>query len=138
MSRIKQIQGHFVEDADESLILDVRPEDIRGSTKLDPHNCAAARSIKRVCRASDAIVMRGTTYVNRGNKKSPHWIRYQTPNSIAREITAFDRGAQFEAGVYNFRPFAPSNRLGAKKTKKHDGKYKRAAPRHITAKIREA
>lgn len=138
MAKLKVLRGAKAIDAEDKLILNIKPEDIAGSTPLDPFNCAAARSIKRTCKVKEAIVMRSATYINYGTKKAPEWVRSKTPTSISREITAFDRGAKFAPGIYTFSPYPPSVRFGVKSRKRPSGGKGKGALKHVTANIREA
>ena len=76
------------------------------------------------------------TYVKVGKV----WARFITPESISREITAFDRGAQFEPGEYKLNPPPKTMRLDYKKKptgpkKTRNGKSTK--PRHVTASVRQ-
>jgi hypothetical protein len=109
MEKQMKINGLKVADARGSVSLHITPQDIaKGNTK-DPGGCAAARCIMReVPECVEARVHLGRTYIKTKDK----WLRYQTPESLRSEIIAFDRGGQFEPGVYVLRPMAPANRLG--------------------------
>jgi hypothetical protein len=47
-------------------------------------------------------------YILRNN----YWVRYRIPQSVIREIVAFDRGGSFEPGMYALMPPSPAYRLG--------------------------
>lgn len=116
----------------------VNKADVKGSDKMNPRKCAAALALSREYH-TEAIVHISRTYIKSEDKKS--WIRYATPETIAREITSFDRGHSFEPGEYHVVPMAPAERLGAYKHQSgHSGKKDkttRKRPNHKTVSIRE-
>lgn len=128
------LEGLPIEDADHGYVLEIKKNDILGASKADASNCAAARALKR-CLGAEARVYLTRTYIKVGKK----WQRFITPEAISREITAFDRGAQFEPGEYILNPPAPTQKLTyrAKPTgpKKDKGKPSRA--HHVTASVRK-
>jgi len=131
----RTIEGLPVKDAANPLMIHIKQCDIIGSKKSDASNCAAARALKREI-GSEARVFLTRTYIKVGKV----WARFITPESISREITAFDRGAAFEPGEYVLKPPSKTSRLdykakptGPKKTK--NGKSNR--PRHVTASVRQ-
>jgi hypothetical protein len=132
--RKRTLEGLPVIDATHGLRLKIKKPDITGSSKADPTNCAAARALKREAGA-DARVYLTRTYVKVGRV----WMRFMTPESISREITAFDRGAAFEPGEYVLTPPSVTQRLGAVKPtgpkKTRNGRSTR--PRHVTASVRK-
>jgi hypothetical protein len=133
-AKIRMYEGLPVVDADESIMLHILPEDVKGSRKADPANCAAARACKRELK-KEAKVYKTRIYIK--NKNS--WTRYITPMSITKEIVAFDRGASFEPGEYTVKAVPQSARLGyhrGKSTEK-SGLKKNKKPYHITANVRK-
>lgn len=128
----RMIDGLPIIDATESLDLCVNKEDISRSRSKNPAECAAAKAISRQLH-TEVRVHVSRTYV----KKGKHWERYNTPQSVAREIISFDRGASFTPGDYTLSPVSESNRLGTYrgKSSKGNGK-KRRKPRIVTAGIR--
>lgn len=126
-------------DATRKVELEILPVDIKGAKPKDPTACAAARALKRQLGVKEVAVMRRTTYINHGEPTKPNWTRYQTPESLTREIVAIDRGGRFEGGTYRLRPFSPSARLGAHQWRsrgREDGSRK-PKPYHVTTNIRE-
>lgn len=127
------MDGLPVKDAANPLMIHIKQCDIVGSKKADASNCAAARALKREV-GSEARVFMTRTYVKVGKV----WARFMTPQSISREITAFDRGAAFEPGEYKLSPPCKTARLdhkrptGPKKKKSTSNK-----PRHVTASVRK-
>jgi hypothetical protein len=128
-----KIDGLRVVDAVRPLDVEIKEMDCRKGQVKDPGACAAARAIIRKLHVSQARVHLGRTYVKRGQ----HWIRYMTPASLGREITAFDRGADFEPGTYRFSAPPKTARLGyrmegGEKSKKGG----RRAVMHLTTNVR--
>jgi len=121
----------------EMLELHITKSDIRGATRNDPAKCAAAMACQRTFK-TDAEVHISRTYIKTPDKKA--WIRFITPQSISREIVAFDRSHTFSPGHYTLVAAPHSNRLGV-----HRGKSthpvtgtKRLAPMHMTTEIRQS
>lgn len=77
----------------------------------DPGACAMARACKRQYRADGAIIGLSKSYIIKGNVAT----RYTTPESVAREITSFDRSAGFAPGKYHLRPPCAAQRLNHKR-----------------------
>jgi hypothetical protein len=120
----------------EKLEIEITESDINRSRKNDPNNCAGATAIKRIL-GVEAEVHLSRVYIKSKDKKS--WIRFQTPESISREIVAFDRAHKFEPGVYQLIPVAKSNRLGMYKGKStKTGKDEKRAKYHTTVNVRES
>lgn len=129
------MDGLPVKDAINPLMIHIKQCDIVGSKKADASNCAAARALKREV-GSEAKVFLTRTYVKVGKV----WARFITPESISREITAFDRGAAFEPGEYVLTAPSKAARLDYKKKptgpkKARNGKSNK--PRHVTASVRQ-
>jgi hypothetical protein len=139
MTTIKSLRSLAKKDATKNLQLEITKIDIRHAKPLDPENCAAACALKRQGFA-EAVVMRSTTYVNKGSKASPDWVRYATPASLAREIVALDRGGRVEPGTFMMQPFSEQRKLGRKPWKQRTSSTSanKRLYRHVTAKIREA
>src|SRR5258708_4359720 len=106
-TKSRKYDGLPVVDADKSIILQIGKQDISGSRKSDPANCAAARACKREFKKETRVFLT-RMYV----KEKTHWTRYITPESISREITAFDRGAAFAPGTYRAMRPSVSAKLG--------------------------
>ncbi len=134
--KASQFEGAEVVDANTALLLKIKECDIKGSKKADASNCAAARALKREI-GSEVRVYLTRTYIKIGTK----WQRFITPQSISREIVAFDRGAKFEPGEYVLSPpsktqrldhYRPSGKVSGKKPNSNGRK-----PRHVTASVRK-
>lgn len=91
------------------LVVEVNKHDANSAKPNDPSNCAAAKAISRMMN-TEVDVHISRTYVK--DKKRKVWIRYQTPQSVSREIVSFDRAAKFEPGEYSFPALTKSSRLG--------------------------
>ena len=102
-------------DADEAVEVKVEKRDSKEGVKKDPGNCAMARAIKREYNADGAIIGLSTSYIIRKNKKTgiTSAIRFATPESVAREITSFDRHQDFEPGEYILTTKPPTLRFGS-------------------------
>ena len=119
--------------ANTGIAITVTPSDVKGSRKVDPEHCAAARAGKRELK-KDVHVFMTRAYV----KEKKHWVRYMTPESVSREIVSFDRGSAFVPGNYKFRAPRAQEKLGqykGKSSEKHTGVATR--PHHVTANVRE-
>jgi len=137
--KIRLIEGLPVVDAGKKMKLRITRADVSGAKKSDPANCAAARAISRELKV-DARVHMTRTYIKMGPKNKQKWVRFITPQAISREITAFDRGAQFEPGDYTLIPAPPSNQLGMHKVTGEHSHHKTTGekrPHHVTASVRE-
>lgn len=135
-SRVK-IDGLPVIDATTDLKLSITPEDIKKSRKKDPSKCAAAQALSRTFK-TEAKVFMSRTYVKSPDKKS--WMRFITPEPIAREITSFDRGSSFECGEYKLRRPAKAQQLGhdrGESTRTTNRTYLPKRIMHVTAQVRE-
>ncbi len=124
-------------DADEDLKIEVLTADVAKSRRNDPSNCAATVASKRILK-TDVEVHLSRTYVKAPDGQA--WIRFLTPQSISREITAFDRHAAFEPGDYVLKAPAETQRLGqwAKKARVRTVTSKKRVKHHMTANVRES
>lgn len=90
----------------------VTPRDQRGSYPKAPDSCAMARACTRELALDGAIIGLGASYLIQGS----HATRFDTPDLLAREITAFDRHGEFAAGTYHLSPVCPASRFGARRS----------------------
>jgi len=142
MSALSKLQKHFpqvkkVVDAEKSLIVSVTRDDVRFARKKDTENCALARACVRQKIASSAVIGIGTSYLINGTVAT----RYHTSTTVAREITSFDRHADFAEGTtYRLSKISPASRLGTKpgpkQTGPHNSKFDDKWVKHHTANIR--
>ena len=96
-------------DATDAIEVSVRPKDCQDAETLNPMECALARAAKREHKATGAIIGMATSYIIKGTTA----IRYQTPQSVQREIVSFDRHGDFSPGEYYLYPKPQGARLGA-------------------------
>lgn len=108
-------------DADKAIEVSVKPRDCKESTKLDPMECALAKAAKRELKADGAIIGMSTSYIIKGNTA----VRFQTTESVQREIVSFDRHGDFEPGEYRLIPKSKNSKLG------YHGQYKPTGPKKI-------
>ena len=123
-------------DAKMPISVHVKDSDCKNAEPLNPKECAMARAAKREYKVDAAVIGISTSYIIKGNKAT----RFETPESVRREIVSFDRHSDFEPVDYYLTPKSPSTRLGvhAKSGKKTSGKNHSAKRRlHKTVKIRE-
>ena len=98
-------------DATEGVEISVTPRDCgRGSTPGDPSNCAMACAFGRQHDADGAIIGLTRSYIVTGNTVT----RLVTPTTVGREITSFDRNADFAPGNYHLAPVSPAQRSGGR------------------------
>lgn len=122
---------NFVTDSKKSLTVEVTSKDCASRAVKNHKECALAVACKKI--ADGAIICVKTAYLINGDKA----VRYSMPETISREITAFDRSAPFEPGIYHLASVPPSSRLGAQRKpggKTGNGKQ---AHYHKTENIRE-
>jgi hypothetical protein len=98
----------FAVDAHSPVHVSVGEKDCKDAKKLNPMDCALARAAKRELKVDGVIIGMSTSYLIKGNKA----IRFDTPQSVAREIVSFDRHGDFAIGDYHLTPKAPSNQFG--------------------------
>jgi len=120
------------------VLITVLEKDINKATKKDPNNCALAEACKRSLSVDGAIIGLTYSWLIKGAKA----IRFKTSESVAREITSFDRHHDFAEGKnYRLGPISPSSRLDRPipprvKTRTITGK--KLNQRHHTANVRAA
>jgi hypothetical protein len=122
-----------VKDATKATRIQVTAEDCKSGTKKGPSSCAMARAFER--KYDGAIISLTTSYLIKGDTA----YRYNTPETVTREIVTFDRHKDFRPGSYSLRPIEPARRLGmVHKVKRTDpANYKKAKRKiHHTAGIR--
>ncbi len=120
-------------DASAPLALEVTRSDIDNSKQKDPANCAFACAVKRHLGAKAAYFMRSTAYIEYDHAV----VRYDMPESMQKEIVAFDRAKAMEPGIYQLSPTPPSGRFGSKSRKKRTAAARRrrqATKRRATGK----
>lgn len=113
-------------DAKKPVDIEVTPRDVSKSDAKSFTNCAMARAVCREWKADSAAIGLTYSYVVKGNTA----VRFQTPDSVQREIVSFDRKADFAPGTYHLAAVPPSqrrkpSRSGAKKKSAPHGPKRR-------------
>jgi hypothetical protein len=121
-------------DADKPVEISVYRKDCKGAKKLNPSECALARAGKRELHADGVIIGMSSSYVIKGDTA----VRFQTPESVSREIVSFDRHQDFAPGDYYLTPKSPAARFGEGRNKpsKHGGDGKPRRIKHTSARVR--
>jgi hypothetical protein len=125
----------YAVDAHAPVYVTVGDKDCKDARKLNPSECALARATKRELHADGVIIGMSTSYIIKGKQA----VRYDTPQSVAREIVSFDRHGDFATGDYHLTPKAPSIQFGAERNRPSDsgGKNKNARRKvHMSARVR--
>jgi len=125
-----------VSDAKEAVEITVNRKDCKIAQKRNPTECALAKAAKRELKVDKVIIGISSSYLIKGTEA----IRFQTPQSVQREIVSFDRHQDFAEGSYNLVPKSGNNRMGQyidTRTNKKGGKYKYAKRKiHHSARVR--
>ena len=104
-------QVNKVVDATETIEVSVTKSDSKSAQPNNPSKCALAKACLREEKADGAIINVGFSYIVNGDTAT----RYKTSVAVGREITSFDRGSGFEAGVdYKLGRISPSQKIGAR------------------------
>lgn len=103
-------QVEFAYDADKPVEISVDAKDCKAAEPLNPTECALAKAARRELKADGVIIGMSSSYLIKGNIA----IRFDTPQSVQREIVSFDRHSDFAPGDYYLTPKSPSQRLGHK------------------------
>lgn len=122
-----------VSDAAKPMTIQVTRRDIKKSTVQTHNSCAIASACKREKQVDGVIVAVRIAYMIYGKKAT----RYSIPESLAREIVAFDRNGDFAPGEY--RLGKPEKKLGdpaARGSETRKKKGKKVVYRHLTNAIR--
>lgn len=127
-----------VVDATEHMKVKVTKRDCESRAVKNHQECALAIACKRSLQVNGVIIAIRAAYLVDGKKA----YRYGLGESIAREVTAFDRNGRFEPGEYQL--LKPSHRIGDQRSSgsrtytKSNGKGKgKGKYRHITTDIRD-
>ena len=126
-----QVTG--VTDAKLPINIEVLKRDINSSAVRNHKECAFAQACKRTKQIDGAIIALKVAYLIKDGQA----VRYSIPESLSREIVAFDRNGAFEAGDYRLE--SPRRKLGDPRA---TGSDKRSKPgrkvtyRHTTSAIR--
>lgn len=127
-----------IADAKKSLKIEVTQRDTTSSKIMKHEECAMAQACKRKFKLDGAIISMGRAYLIKGDRAT----RFNTSNAVSREITAFDRGAEFAPGEYHLDAIPKSDRMG-KRAKRSSGDKNpnyssgnKRAKRHVTQNVR--
>jgi hypothetical protein len=124
-----------VRDATKPLNIEVTKRDINSSAVKNHKDCALAVACKRAEAVDGAIVAVRAAYIIKGDAAT----RYHIPESVAREIIAFDRSGEFAPGQY--RLLKPIHKLGdpagTGSNNRKAQPVKKRPFRHITTGIRQ-
>lgn len=112
-----------VVDSTRNVRIEVQPRDCNNAKVQNHEECAMARACKRKLKVSGVIISRNMAYMVKGNKA----IKFQLPPSVQKEVVAFDRGAEFEAGEYQLSKVSQHRSVG-----RAHGKSKYKTPRKRT------
>lgn len=110
-----------VVDANTNAYVEVTSKDVSLSKLKNHKQCAMAVACKRKFHLDGVIIAKSVAYLIKGNKAR----RFHVPESVAREVISFDRGAGFSPGTYALQKISPQNLMGArtgsnKKVKRND------------------
>lgn len=115
--------GLPVEDAKHDLVVSVTKTDVKRGDNKNPENCALARAIlAERPEAKRVFIFRTTAIVETARRI----VRYALPESVQREVEAFDRFGVFEPGAYKIKAPAPTRTKAA--TKAYDAKRPKKKP----------
>lgn len=115
-------------DATKDLVLTVTAADIKGASRKDQNECAAAHALCRQGHFRSAQVHKGRTYIEQRNGM---WLRYMTPDDLHKELLIFDRGGRMEPGDFILKAPKGVQRLGAHAKPKGRGGQTGRPPRKI-------
>jgi hypothetical protein len=101
-------QVEEVIDAGRPRIIEVEDVDLKSANVKNHKSCAMAVACKRKLELDGVIIATSTAYLIKGKKAT----RYEVPESVTREIVAFDRGSEFAPGTYRLNAVCPRRRLG--------------------------
>jgi hypothetical protein len=107
-------QVTIIEDASECVAIEVTKHDDKIAQKKDHKTCAMAVACKRKLGLDGVMISINTAYLVKGTTAR----RYHLPQSVAREVVSFDRGAGFAPGQYQLSKVPKSLRLGTKQRNK--------------------
>lgn len=98
-------------DAYSPIKIRVMAKDTPNAKQKSPSSCAFAKAACRELDADGAYIGMVESCVIVGDKV----IRFQTPESVRREIVSFDRHRDFRPGEYQLSAVCPGRRMGARK-----------------------
>lgn len=128
-----------VVDSHKRVVVGVTEADCSGAQPRAPGSCALAKAACRVLHATGAFIGISYSYIIKDTKA----IRFKTSETVAREITSFDRHRDFAPGMYALSKVSESNSLGQERRTRPDngGTHPRFGQHRVvhsrTARVRE-
>lgn len=123
-------------DATRSTMIEVTKAATKSKAVRNHQECALAVACKQKMKLDNVIISRSMAYLVKGKTAT----RYQLPETVSREVVAFDRGGAFAAGEYELKQPEAPNRLGSSRHlvggEKHTRDGSRGKAHHLTANIR--
>ncbi len=139
LARIRKLFPNVTEVVDGSGDINIRVTKIDTQSRAVKNHteCALAHACRRSMHADGAMINVTTAYIVKGATAT----RYTLPQSVSREIVAFDREAAFEPGDYHLHTPPPSAKLGTpQRSGSRDnfnrGNGKATRPHHLTENVR--
>jgi len=96
-----RIGGRNVVDGTKTIQIEITKHDAQLASRQDHGNCAVARACMKQ-EGTDAIVHISRVFLKMKNKDI--WVRYIIKNDLRTEIVSFDRGGDFEPGIFTLYP----------------------------------
>lgn len=129
MATLHTVQKFFpnvksVVDANTDAFIDVTEHDVKSSKVKNHKACAMAVACKRKFHLDGVIISKSVAYLIKGNKAR----RFKVPESVAREVVSFDRGAGFSIGKYALQAMPLSSRMDRPSRKKKAGGSHKGEP----------
>jgi len=104
-----RIGGRNVIDSTETIQIEITEQDTQFASRKDHGNCAVARACMKQ-EGTDALVHISRVFLKMKHKNL--WVRYIVRNDLRTEIVAFDRGGNFEPGIFKLYRVQPAKKLG--------------------------
>ena len=131
-----RIGGRNVIDSTETIQIEITEQDTQFASRKDHGNCAVARACMKQ-EGTDALVHISRVFLKMKHKNI--WVRYIVRNDLRTEIVAFDRGGNFEPGIFKLHRVPHAQKLGKQtgtNTRKgHTAKRKAATTLHGVRKL---
>lgn len=103
-----------VVDAKRDLSVSLTKRDVTTAKRKDHNGCAMVEACRRMPEVEGVIVSTRTAYLVKGEVAT----RFLVPERVTREITSFDRGADFAVGDYRLKkPYRRYEQPPRKRTK---------------------
>jgi hypothetical protein len=99
-----------VKDAFKYAALEITKKDVTNAVSKNPAKCPLANACNRMYHADGTVVFRSVIYIIKGTTAT----RYMLSRAMRQQLAFFDRGMQFDTGVYSMRAPPPVAQLGHK------------------------